>query len=94
MQQENLAKAEAAYLMALKVEPLNAYTNLNLASILSNSNRTAESINYYQIAAKSYYLQGKIHKFIHIRNKIQLLQKQGHEVKLAIEYLNNFDLNN
>ena len=29
-----------------------------------------------------------------IRNKIQLLQKQGHEVRLAIEYLNNFDLNN
>ena len=94
MQQENLAKTEAAYLMALKVEPLNAYTNLNLASILSNSNRITESVNYYQIAAKSYYLQGKIHKFIHIRNKIQLLQKQGHEVRLAIEYLNNFDLNN
>lgn len=91
--QENLAKAEAAYLMALKVDPNNAYTNLNIAKILSNTQRVPQSLKYYKKAAEINFKIKKYGKFQHILGQIQILQNQDHEVGYLLDYLNSFDFN-
>ena len=91
--QENFAKAEAAYLMALKVDPNNSYTNSNLAKILSSTQRVSESLKYYKKAAEIYFKNKKYGKFQHILSQILILQNQNHEVGYLSDYLNSFDFN-